>query len=154
MISVERFEDCYKELSPLWEAHWNETESHRIEEEYNPNIEEYINLNRLGLFFQFVVRDDGVAIGHAGIHCYRSLQSQALIAAEDSYYILPEYRGMGLGRKLISYVEKFMAWKGAKMLIMVAKNGNHGHKLLDKMGYNDIGRQYFKRLEPTARAIH
>jgi GNAT superfamily N-acetyltransferase len=72
-----------------------------------------------------------------------------LVASDDGYYIVPEYRGSGLARRLLKYSEKRLKELGVDYFIMSSRKPSGGANvgvLLEDEGFKPLGVAYSKAL--------
>lgn len=148
--AYERLEDCWDEVVKNSREHWNETEGHRHDQSFNPDKERYLHFENMGIYYQFTVRDEGKLVGNCGMYVMKSMHTQELVATEDTWYLLPDYRKAGSGVRLYRYVEKFLENLGVVEITMSARIGNKSGQIMEKLGYNKTAYQYSKHLVQTA----
>lgn len=96
-----------------------------------------------------VAFDNEVSIGVVGIWIQTKLYVGKHIEY-DNVYIVPEYRGQGVGKKLLAFVEQY-----AKAQHCIAAELNcdideeESKDFWEKQGFDVIGLRYQKRLERT-----
>lgn len=96
----------------------------------------------------FVFFEDGKLVGSFGGVLAPHLCSNKLMAVECFWYVLPEYRGHGIG---LYY--NFFRWakeKGAKLFSLIHMNNLHPEsmkKLYQRLGYRAIETNYLMELE-------
>lgn len=107
---IEDWETCYREMTPLWQLHWEEIAIHRDIIPLDPDLPEYSRLQACGQLSVIVTRELGRVIGYylsiirPHLH-YRT----TLHAFTDVYYVLPHKRK---GKCGIQMIEAAMAeWK-------------------------------------------
>ncbi len=150
IFAVESLTKCWNEIMVLASQHWGETEGFRRGEPFAPSYDRYIQCEQTGFFVMFTARDGEKLAGYAGMYVTNSMHSQALIAVEDQWFLLPEYRKGRNAIQMVKYVEANLAERGVTALTMSAKISNGAGKILEYMGYLPVSTQCFKVL--TGRA--
>jgi len=84
----------------------------------------------------FVAVEDGLAIGYLALVWGFSLEFGGRDAFVDELYVVPEWRGRGIGSALIEAAEVACADAGAMALHLVAERSNAGaHRLYGRLGF-------------------
>lgn len=124
--------------------HWQETEMFAAGEEFAPSFDRY---SRYGeAYTVFTARDDGRLVGHCGMYLVASMHTQQLMATEDTWFLLPEYRK---GRNAIwfyNYVEAEMRRRGATKISMTAAPYNGACRIMEYLGYGLDSYRYSKQM--------
>ena len=153
-FSVESLKDVWDEVMTLASAHWMETEMYRHGQQFNPSREMYMGYENAGWLIQCVVRDDGAMVGYATMFVTPSLHTQQIIATEDTFFLLPEYRKGRNGVRLVKFAEDECRKRGAVEIMMTAKLTNQAGRLMECMGYSQVAKQYSKQFSAdSAQAI-
>ena len=149
-FAIEPLSICWDEMVALAEGHWQETEAHHHSQGFNPKRERYEQYEQSGWFFEFVVRDAGRMVGFSGMYLVPSMHSQAWIATEDTWYLVPEYRGKG--RTIIrfyDFIEAELARRGAVEINMSVPILGPAGRLLEHLDYQPVKVHYSKQLQPV-----
>ena len=149
-FAIEPLSKCWDEMVALAAGHWDETEAHHHSQGLNPKRERYEQYERAGWFFECVARVDGRMIGFSGMYVTPSMHSQALIATEDTWYIVPDYRGRG--RTIIrfyQFIEAEMRRLGAVEINMSVPILGAAGRLLEHLDYEAVKVHYSKQLHPV-----
>lgn len=83
----------------------------------------------------FVVRSDDTPVGCAGVQLYGHEYGEL-----KRMYVRPPFRGFGLGKRLVRYLEAYTLAHGVPLLRL--ETGIHQHEavgLYKKMGFEEIG---------------
>ncbi len=147
VFALEPLEQAWNECVDLAAAHWMETERYRHDQPFNPVFERYNQYAKLGWYLQFTARDDGRMIGFCGMYLTPSMHTQELIATEDTWFLLPEYRGKG--RTFIrfhDFITQELVRRGAVEISMTVPPGGTGARLLEHLDYEPVKVQYSRRL--------
>lgn len=98
----------------------------------------------------WAVEDNGKVIGAAGAVIYPIFFSRKnKVAQELWWWLLPEARGNGTGKKLYDAIEMWASERGAKALFMIALEDENALKmehLYLKLGFRPLERSYFKEV--------
>lgn len=144
VIQAEPFAQLLPELTPLHEAHWQETENWRAGIPMNPNYEAICERERLGRLLQVTLRHNGTLVGHLRMYLNESLHTQTLYAEEDTLYITPEHRGGFLAIKMIRWMERCVRTLGVREIRANSKLVNRVDVLMKRAGYETVAFQYCK----------
>jgi GNAT superfamily N-acetyltransferase len=123
-----------------------ETEEYRHGQGFKPELKRYQQYEDCDWLFMVVVRDGGAAIGYAAIYVTPSMHTQKMIATEDTFFLLPDYRGKGLAVQFVDFVEAEAVRRGAVEIMFTAKAINHVGKILEHLDYRPVAVQYSKQL--------
>ena len=149
-FSAERLDEVLDEIHPLHEAQWQETEKYRHALPLNPDYQRGVRMFLQGQIVQFMVRHDGKAVGHMRMYLNKCMHSQALIAHEDTLYILPEHRGLTVGLHFLAYVDAQVCKLSPAEIAFDAKRANRAHVLLErlnrthKLNYQPVATKYVR----------
>lgn len=148
-LRAERFAPCVAELVPLHEAHWQETERYRHGLELRPDYAAMIQDDIAGRLILFTVRDraeSGRLVGNSSIYLHRSRHTNDLIATEDTLFLMREYRGGTVARRLVDYIEGCLISLGVVEARVSSKTENGAHKFMQRAGYSLVAYQLSKML--------
>jgi len=145
-FAIEQFDDCWDEIIENAEKHWFETEQYRHGQKFNPDKERYLQYEKAGIYIQFTARDKGKLAGHCGMYVMKSMHTQEVIATEDTWFLLPEYRKGRNAIKMYNFVEDEMKKRGVIEIMMTAKLGNKSNRIMEYLGYEWVARQFSKHL--------
>lgn len=145
-FALEPLEKCWSEVMFLAKQHWHETEEYRHGEKFNPNYLLYRQYESAGLFFLATARANGAMVGYAGMYVTPSMHTQRMIATEDTWFLLPEYRKGWNAVRFYKFVENECLRRRAIGCGMTVKNTNGASKVLEFLGYKEVSRQYYKHL--------
>lgn len=89
----------------------------------------------------WVIEQQNAAIGYVALCFSFSLESHGRDAIIDEIYLLPEFRGQGIGTTAMQFVEAAARQLGLKRLFLEAERANSGAvTLYQKLGFEDLGR--------------
>ena len=64
----------------------------------------------------FVVRHNGMAAGCGGVHLFVASSTDVAFGELKRMFVRPQFRGMGLGRKLVEHMVDFVQQRGITVL--------------------------------------
>lgn len=139
-------------LHALGYRHWIEGVADK-RTPYDPNWEEYQNLEKQNAFRILAVRHNGDLIGYAGVRIFSSLQSREVLCGYiQEYYVAPEFRrGTMAGLGLFREIERQLIPLKVNMLsvgdrdIVLRERGGLG-RFFKLLGYRSGERLWFKPL--------
>ena len=146
LFRVERLRDILDEIHPLHEAHFAETEKHRLGFGLKPNYDYMCEMERRGNAIQFVARriDDNALVGNIRMFTNTSLHTGTLYAAEDTFYLLPDYRKGWTALRFWRFMEGAMRSIGVREIRTDSKVLNKVHLLNEHCGYTHVANKYVK----------
>jgi len=147
IFAIEPLETSWNEMVMLAADHWIETEGYRHNQPFNPKYERYDAYAKIGCFLQFTVRDEGRMVGFCGMYVVPSMHTQCLIACEDTWFLLPEYRGKG--RTIIRFYEFIEAELKKREVVEIGMSvppNGRAARLLEHLDYLPVKVQYSKSL--------
>lgn len=146
-ISVERFEEVLPELHPLHVQHWQETEGHRHGLVLDPDYFAMRADDAAGELVQIVVRHNSEIVGHVRLYLKESRHTQTLIGQEDTLYVAPEHRNVGLMPvALLRYAECVLRALGAREVRADSKLVNRADVLMRRLKYRPVATMFHKFL--------
>jgi GNAT superfamily N-acetyltransferase len=143
-FAIEPIKDCWKEFVTLAELCWIETGEDRCGYPFNPSLDIYQRYNESGFYVFCTARDEGRLVGYAGIYLTPSMRTQKLMATEDSFYLLKEYRAGRNAVNLYRFVEQECRKRNAVEMGMTGRE--EIGRILKRLGYEMINQQYHKSL--------
>lgn len=150
IFALEPLEACWDELILLYAAHWKETEGYRHGQPFDPRFERYNEYNRLGWFLMFTARDEGKLVGNAGIYMVPSMHTQQMIATEDTWFLLPEYRKGRNAWRFYNFIEAECWSRGAVEITFTAKPTTRVGPMLERLNFKATSVQYTKQRADSA----
>jgi len=98
-ISVDTFVRDFYEMS---KQHYDEVPFHNHEREYNLDVDLYRALEEEGYVIVFAAYVEDVPVGYVAVVANPSLHHKGYVdAVVDSFFVLPEYRRLGIMKLLI-----------------------------------------------------
>lgn len=87
----------------------------------------------------YILAVDGVSAGYALVSKTFSREAGGTVWWLEELYILPEYRGKGLGRSYFDFIEKAAAENGVRRLrLEVEPDNTRAAKLYSNLGYKPL----------------
>ena len=143
---VESLKDCLDEMKPLLEKHWEEIAHHKDKIKLNPNYEQYLSMEEMGLVHTCTVRDEGKLIGYFVSFIVPNLHYQDhLWAMNDILFLEPAYRGDGrTAFQLLSFAEEMLIELGVSVIQLHMKIDFPFEPLAEACGYKKVEYNYSK----------
>lgn len=145
-ISLERGDQNYEELDPLYRQHYAEMKA-RLEKDgflvsdYKPRLNIYFPACEAGWFLNFVARtESGKAVGYANVYLTNDMHNGDLIATEDMIYVLPEHRN-GLGTKIVRFALEELRTRKVKRVLVSPVTDLRVAKIWRRMGFREVAVQ-------------
>lgn len=142
-FQCERFSDSLRELTPLHEEHWAETETHQ-DLPLKPDFDLMLECERSGGLLQFTSRHKGVLIGNMRVYIARSTHTQELFATEDTFYVTPEHRGGFMAVRLWQFVESSVRSIGVREIHFDSKLVNKADRMAVYLKYKPVAMKFTK----------
>ncbi len=142
---IETLANGLEELKPLLPVHWEELALNQDEVPLDPQYEEYLKRERLGMVLYVTLRKSGKLIGYfvgfvaPGMH-YKT----CLTLTMDIFYIYPDHRGDGGGLILFNMVKREAKRRGVQRWFVGNKEhaNFHATRLFEAMGFQKIETYY------------
>lgn len=147
---IAKVRDVWPQLLPLAHDHWCETENYRHDQPFSPDLERYAYYEEIGFYILYTAWDGDKLVGNLGMYYVESMHTQQLIATEDTLFLLPEYRHGRNAIRLIDFMVQDMKGRGVVEISCTAKDDRVG-RLLGRLAFRPVARQYSLRVAPTAR---
>jgi hypothetical protein len=145
-FAIEPLKPIWPEIMRLASEHWCETEGYRHGQKFAPDAARYFHYDEIGFYVMFTARDEGRMVGYAGMYFTPSMHTQQMIATEDTWFLLPEYRKGRNALSFYKFVEAEAVKRGVVELGMTAKLTNGAGKIMEYLGYKPVSLQYSKHL--------
>lgn len=146
VFAVERLRDIVDEIHPLHEAHFLETERHRLGFGLNMNYPYYLASERAGDMVQLTLRKDGALVGNIRMFIGTSLHTGTQYATEDTFFVLPDHRKGFLAIRFWQFMEDCMRAIGVMEIRTDSKLLNHVDRLNTYCGYTAVATKFVKIL--------
>ena len=150
-FGLEHIQKIQPEISRMFTAHWEETETLYIDRQLKPDWEMFYWMEANRRLLLFTVRDHNQRlVGNAMYFLGHSTHiAGTLQAREDTFYLAKDARGMGIAPKFLKYVEKCL--KELKVVYMGMSDkspvgGKSLQPLMEGLGFKQIAVFYQKDL--------
>lgn len=144
---VEQVETSWDEMVKLAETHWKETQAYRHGQPFNPKKERYAEYERIGCFIQFTARDGDRMVGYGGAYVVPSMHTQEVIATEDTWFLLPEYRKGFNAVRFFRFMEEECRKRGAVDVTLTVPHGIGTGVLCKRLGYSEVATVWNKQFK-------
>ena len=151
---MEPVDKCWNEVLVLASQHWAGTRSYRRHEPFNPSFERYHACNQSGFFQLFTARDGETLAGYFGLYITESMHSQLRMAVEDTFFLLPKYRGGTTAYRFLKIIkEQCQVWGIHEILFSCEIDNETGIQgLLKKLDFHPVIVQHSCILTPVLPA--
>jgi|TARA_R110000796_G_scaffold227646_1_gene344419 GNAT superfamily N-acetyltransferase len=144
-IAHECLASAKKDMLPLLDKHWKETEPNQETIMLDPDWKEYSRLDSSGILRIFTAREKGQLIGYCVLMISTSVHHKGhLFAGTDVVYIHPDFRRGSTGSDLIRFAESHCKDNGVSLMTLNMKTDYPFDSLMLKMGFNLLERVYHK----------
>lgn len=134
-------------LQSLASLHYHEL-AHWPDLPFSPDKERYLAIDAAGMLRVFGAWHGLMLIGYSSYVVAPSLhQSYSLQARHDALYLLPEYRNLGNGCRLIRHCDSALAAEGVQTVFMSSHIRQPIDPVLSRCGYEPIDSDWGKRLD-------
>ena len=139
VVTLENIEQTYKELEPLYRAHYAEMTERMAEcdvelSPYNPRKDEYFKAGNAGYLLTFMLKYEDEPVGYCNIYITNDMHNQDLIAQEDTIYVVKKHR-QGAGRLLSRKVHEELKSRGVKRMSVTTSTDLRVKNWLERQGY-------------------
>jgi len=144
----EQLKDFVHEFDKLLKPHMAEINiTQKYGFEFKPDYLKYMKLQEVGVLTVLTCRSNKELIGYTFFNIFNGIRfPDCKTAREDLYYIKPEFRGQGLGKKLFIETEKLLKEKGANQVIFTTKTYQDYSHIFESLGYEFYEKQFSKKL--------
>ncbi|MDX1297285.1 MAG: hypothetical protein R3260_03455 [Pseudomonas sp.] len=153
VIGLEKVTDMADELYKLWEAHWAETEVLYLDEPMAPDLNAFVQYEKMGRFVVFTVRTlgDYEMVGNLMYFIGPNTHIKGTtLAKEDAFFLRDDHRNGRLAIKFLEYAETVLTDLNVDYIGMSDKSPAGGKslaKFMDRRGYRPIAVQYLKKVK-------
>lgn len=147
---TEPWETYYRDVQPLWLAHWLEVGLDHAAIPLDPDVERYQAYADAGQLHILTMRDAGKLVGyHVALVSGHLHYKGTLMAFTDLYYVAPTYRKGMAGVRLFREAERALRALGVRRIQTATKLHAHLNmsRLLTRLGYQHVEAAFHKRLE-------
>lgn len=154
-FAVEPLASCWQEVDELARQHWLETEEYRHGQEYNPDWKRYLSSDAAGWYFMCTARPwasctmGAEMVGYGGMWAMPSMHTQKMIASEDTFFLLPDFRKGWNAIRFLKFIEAQCLERGAVEIGWTDKKGKGA--LLERLGYKVVASQWSKQVNRRCR---
>ena len=137
IFQEEDFLSAYQDAKPLLQEHHEEISKY-VDLVLDVDEEKYQRLDELGLYKVFTIRkEDGGLVGYAGFFVNPMLHFKNYTQAHnDLIYVKKEYRGNGVGRSFMRFIDEVLQHFGVSVTFYAVPAKNNWGMLLKDMGYS------------------
>lgn len=132
----------------LASKHWAETQHYRHSQPFKPAFERYNSYAKIGAFLQFTARDEGRMVGYGGIYIVPSMHTQQIIAQEDTWYLLPEYRKGWNAVAFFRFMEAECLKRGIQEATLTTPYGLNSGLICKRLKYQPVATVWSKQFDP------
>lgn len=145
-LQAERIHDLWTEMMPILERHRAEV-AHYKDIPLGVDRARYEILQDAGMLWVFTMREGGTLIGYNVFVVAPNLHyTTALAAIEDVLYLDPSRRALGLGRKMLQWIDEHLAKRGCTYVARHVKLAHDHGALLKRAGYEPVETIWQRRL--------
>ena len=146
----EKLSDVMEEMKSLLQVNYEETGIYNDKINLEVMWDQYLKLDELDIIHLVIARKEGEMIGYYACFIQPHLHyASELFSANDTMFILPEYRKGFTGIKLIKEAEKQMRERGVSVMSIHFKTYAPFDKILERLGWDYSERLYTKYLGDT-----
>ena len=145
---TEQIKDFILEFDKLLKPHMAEINvTQRLGFEFKTDYDKYVRMQDAGALTVVTCRDNEKLIGYCVMSVMQHIRYMSCkLAKEDLYYIVPEYRGKGLGKQLFIETEKVLKEQGVNQIIFTTKTYSDNSHIFEKLGYEFFEKLFTKRI--------
>jgi GNAT superfamily N-acetyltransferase len=138
-IALERGDLNYPELEDNYRLHYAEMQARLKRDgihvgDYAPRLDQYFEGFRNGWLLNYVVRSDGLPVGHSNVWLTNDMHNGDLIAQEDTIYVVPAHRN-GIGKTLVKHILADLKGRGVKRVHISPVTDLRVGKIWQRMGF-------------------
>lgn len=141
----ETISDCKEELWPLIQLHHEEIDFYQDKVELDPDWDQFLALESLGITKMMTVRDSGKLVGYfMSLVMPHPHYKSDLYAINDILLLHPDYRKAGVAVELFTRFEAWMKELGVSVMTVNMKTTAPFDALCEGLGWDYTERQYSK----------
>lgn len=144
VYKLESIKNLVDVVTPMMREHYLETSYFAEKYLFQPNFNQYIEMERNEQFKFFTVYNDYELIGYAGYWLNRHQHCDAVIAYQDGIYIKPQYRGLGYSKNLINFIDKILCSFCVEQVVVNVPAKNDFSLMYLKQGYSLVDKTLIK----------
>lgn len=151
MISyqVERYTDIQEEVNEMVFVHAKETDIYQEHFSLDPDFNQYLAMDSVGLIRLFTARDKGVLIGYLMFFVMPHPHYKTIVYANnDILFVSKPYRGEGkVLSEMFSLAEASLKEEGVSVVCFCMKSHLQFKSSAEKMGYQEAEIMYSKYIK-------
>ena len=124
-----------KSFESLLSAQWLEVDHRRKTSEFDPDFDQYLSMQDIGMHYIAFSFDDDEIVGYMSMFCAKSPHTREVTATTDTVYINRDYRKNGLGIKMINECEKEARARKARHIMITFKNDQKHPSIVEDCGF-------------------
>lgn len=149
----EPFAPFLEEVKPMLPLHYEELSLHKGRFPLNPNYDEYLRRDALGMVTAIVLRSAGKLVGYVVAFTAPGMHYQdCLTMTMDIYFVDPEYRGGNGGAIMFQALEAEARRRGVDLIFTGSKNHKDTSFLFGRLGYEAVETYHAKWMGDDASA--
>jgi len=147
--SEDTFENVMMDFMILLPEHMAEMNYfHKNGAKFDPDYGAYIRGQDQGKFVLVTAKDSGVLVGYIVFGISRHIRYQStLVAQEDLYYVVPDYRRQGIAKKLFEVAEAKLKEYNVDFVFATTKTYLDRSGLLEQSGYECFEKKFAKKIK-------
>lgn len=135
-LTIEDFCEIGDQLEPLFQTHYDEIANNKEVKKIAPDWDTYRVLTDHERCIAVVAWDGDEIVGYTVAFLYpHPHYKDCIVAANDLFYVRPEYRRQGVASMMISFMEEQAAAYGATVHTMHMKPYHDFSTLMERLGY-------------------
>lgn len=145
IFNVEKYDDCFEEVLPLLQDHYEEVAMYQDNIELNPDYSKYKELCDNGALHIVTARDEGELVGYfISIIVDHIHYKDHKYALNDIVFLKQHYRNQRSGVGLFQYAENALKDLGVSVITIHMKTKLPFDALCKGLGYDYAERNYSK----------
>lgn len=137
-----------EEYEGLILSHWEEVALNKTKVPLSPDYEKYYQLEEVGAFKVFTVRDEGTLVGYFAVFVFPHPHYMTTVFAQnDVIYLHPDYRKGLTAMRLIRFAQECLKEDGVEVLQINTKVTKDFSPLLERLKFNLTDKVYSKYLK-------
>lgn len=136
LVETDTITNLIEQTQELQRQHWEEIARNKEVMVLAPDVEQYRALEQAGRLFAVIAYEDERIVAYSVNFLLVNLHySTLLMGQNDLLFVDKAHRGGRLGMRMIQATEALAAKRGARMVIMHAKDGTPLADILPRVGY-------------------
>lgn len=147
---IETLDNILEEMKPILLLHWEEVALYKDKIPLDPDYDEYLHLNEIGMLRVATARDGDKMVGYflSMISPHLHYQ-QDVYAVNDILYLDESYRGGDIALGMFKFAEQDLKEQGVSVLIISMKTAKPFDSLCEALGHTCVERTYSKYIKET-----